>query len=143
MNPEELEKALEEVLRELSEEEAEPDSETETEEEVVEEDNYRSDSEQSADELDNLFTQSKNEEGQHEEDDYRFFIGKDEDTLWISKPLYSGKAMAKNIITVLPGPRATAKHTQKEIDAFNLFITDSMIDDITTNSNIYIQKKRM
>ena len=138
VHPEDYEK----VLRELSEEELSELSdscESELEEEVIEEENHSSDSEQSTEETDDHMV----EEGRQQTDDYHFYIGKDEETVWISEPLSSSsKTKAKNILKVLPGPKASAKITEKEIDAFYLFITDGMIDNIVENTNRYIQNSK-
>lgn len=112
------------------------DSDSETEEEIIKTDYYSSDSELSADEL-----EAPEECGEHGEDN-RFYIGKDNENIWMSQPVSSTKVKAKNIIKILPGPKSTARYTPKEIDAFNLFITDEMIDSIVENTNIYIEKKR-
>ncbi|CAH1996673.1 unnamed protein product [Acanthoscelides obtectus] len=105
--------------------------------EIVEEDQYSSDSEQSECDSD----MNLGDVFQRQDDD-QFFIGKDQETIWKSTPLPSAKTASKNIIKLLPGPRAAAKNTPKEIDASNVFITEDMIEDIVTNTNIYIQKKR-
>lgn len=144
-----LENALHQVMRELEDEKNEGgweeydsqiDSDIDQEEEVVTKDLYSSESEQSGDEFDIV---AYEDQQCQEEDDYRFFIGRDTETIWISKPFSSGKTKAKNIIKTLPGPKGNAKNIHKEVDAFSLFITDQMIDDIVTNTNIYIQKKKI
>lgn len=153
LTPSELQNALEQVVRDLAEEReadmrVEPvfefdsdDSDSEIdEEEVITQDSYSSDSEQSAEEVDDIV--SNDDEQNQLEDDYRFFIGRDNETLWRSKPISVGKTPVKNIIKVLPGPKSNARNIHTEIDAFRLFITDQMIDNIVINSNIYIEKKR-
>ncbi|ENN77514.1 hypothetical protein YQE_05993, partial [Dendroctonus ponderosae] len=146
---EELENAVNQVVRELEDEKNEGereeydrqiDSDTDQEEEVVTKDLYSSESEQSEEELDIV---AYADQQCQQEDDYCFFIGRDNETIWISKPLSSGKTKAKNIIKILPGPKGSAKNIHKEVDAFSLFITDQMIADIVTNTNIYIEKKKI
>ena len=62
--------------------------------------------------------------------------------IWISEPLSSHKTKARNIIKILPGPKINVRNTLKELDAFFLFITEEMIDEIVTNTNRYIENKR-
>jgi hypothetical protein len=62
--------------------------------------------------------------------------------IWISEPLSSHKTKARNIIKTLPGPKMNVRNTLKELDAFFLFITEEMIDEIVTNTNRYIEDKR-
>ena len=136
MTAADIEMALLEVL---SEDENEPDSsESDTEEEIIEERSHSSDSEQSAEEKTDL-----SDDEVSEISDFRFYIGKDGQTIWISEPLPTHKTKAKNIIKILPGPKMNAKNTPKELDAFYLFITEDMLDDIVTNTNIYIENKRV
>ncbi|PSN58115.1 hypothetical protein C0J52_01014 [Blattella germanica] len=135
MTASDIEMALLEVL---SEDENEPDSsESDTEEEIIEERSHSSDSEQSAEEKTDL-----SDDEVSEISDFRFYIGKDGQTIWISEPLPTHKTKAKNIIKILPGPKMNAKNTPKELDAFYLFITEDMLDDIVTNTNIYILKTK-
>lgn len=87
LTEDELRSAMDEVLREVSEERELPDDScSETDSEYVEEDIYSSDSEQSADEFDMDIEQND----QHDEA-YRFFVGRDGETLWLSTPLPSSK----------------------------------------------------
>lgn len=138
-----MENAINEVVRELEDEKNEGereeyygqiDSDADQEEEVVTKDLYSSESEQSGNELDIV---AYVDQQCQRKDDYRFFVGRDNETIWISKPLSSGKTKAKNIIKILPAPKGSAKETRKEVDAFSLFITDQRILDIVTNTNIY------
>ena len=131
------------ALQEVSEEETESDvSVTESEEEIIEVENHSSASEQSADELGGFSIPIRDEERRQHQVDYHFYIGKDGETIWISVPPTSGKTKAKNLIKVLSGPKMAATDVQTEVDAFYLFITQRMIDDIVTNTNKYIHKKR-
>ena len=98
--------------------------------------------EQSADELGRFSIPTRDEERRQHRGDYHFYIGKDEETIWISEPPTSAKTKAKNIIKVLSGPKMAATDVQTEVEAFYLFITQRMIDDIVTNTNKYIHKKR-
>lgn len=152
MSPDELEKALQKVVSELEEERStiehqreqycnviddDFDSDSDQEPEIIERNHYNSDSEQSADEGE------AESEPRLQDEDYRFFIGKDNETLWISQPISSsGKIKAKNILKILPGPKGNAKKAKTEIDAFSLYITDEMVDDIVTYTNIYIENKK-
>ncbi|KAH1021445.1 hypothetical protein HUJ04_010958 [Dendroctonus ponderosae] len=92
---EELENAVNQVVRELEDEKNEGereeydrqiDSDTDQEEEVVTKDLYSSESEQSEEELDIV---AYADQQCQQEDDYCFFIGRDNETIWISKPLSS------------------------------------------------------
>lgn len=119
MKPEDIERVLREVLSE--EEENESDiSELDTEEEVIEEENHDSESEQS---VENFHAEIRDEEERQDSDDYKFYIGKDGETIWMSKPpASSSKTKAKNIIKILPGPKMAAKNTRREIDAFHCLL---------------------
>ncbi|KAH1009951.1 hypothetical protein HUJ05_004326 [Dendroctonus ponderosae] len=151
LSPGDLEKSLQQVVRELEEEgstienqreeycdiiDDEFYSDSDQEPEIIERNDYSSDSELSADEGEAEF------EPREQEEDYQFFIGKDNKTLWISQPSSSGEMQAKNIIKILPGPKGNAKRAKTEIDAFNLYITDEMVDDIVANTNIYIENNK-
>lgn len=113
------------------------ESEIEGEEEVIEEDCYNSGSEQSADEFseetESFFGPNENE---------RFYIGKNEETIWKSTPVFQGnKTKAKNIIKVLPGSKGAAKNVSTSLDSFLLFLTRDMLDHIVLSTNIYIENK--
>nr|XP_022903858.1 piggyBac transposable element-derived protein 4-like [Onthophagus taurus] len=138
VKPEGIERVLREVLSE--EEENESDiSELDTEEEVIEEENHDSESEQS---VENFHAEIRDEGERQDSDDYKFYIGKDGETIWMSKPpASSSKTKAKNIIKILPGPKMAAKNTRREIDAFHCLY--EMIDNIVINTNRYIEKKRV
>ncbi|KAF5272611.1 hypothetical protein FQR65_LT17322 [Abscondita terminalis] len=138
-------KALEDIVRELAEERNDDmreeinfeldsdDSDRDIEtEEIITKDLHSSDSEQFADEFDEI---SDNDNQGQIEDDYRFFIRRDDEILWISKPISNGKTKAKNIIKILPSPKVSTRNIHREIDAFSLFIIDEMVDDITNPDN--------
>ncbi|XP_050294273.1 uncharacterized protein LOC126734618 [Anthonomus grandis grandis] len=135
------EKELQRIAENLSDIEddiADFESESEGEEEVIEEDCYNSESEQSANEFSEeteTFVRPNKSE--------RFYIGKNEETIWKSTPVIHGnKTKAKNIIKVLPGSKGAAKSVSKLLDSFFLFLTRDMVDHIVLCTNIYIKNKR-
>ncbi|XP_039275077.1 uncharacterized protein LOC120349179 [Nilaparvata lugens] len=57
--------------------------------------------------------------GAPESDDFSFFIGKDKETIWCSKPVSSqSRTSAKNIVKIFPCPKISARDTATELDAF-------------------------
>uniref|UniRef100_A0A146KVM3 PiggyBac transposable element-derived protein 4 n=2 Tax=Lygus hesperus TaxID=30085 RepID=A0A146KVM3_LYGHE len=113
-------------------------SDDEGEEEVVEVNEYDngsevSESEEEADEMD-----------VDTGEDFSFFIGKDNETIWMSKPPVqaASRVPAKNIIDIFPGPTEICRVTQKPIDAFLKFIDTDIIDTIVDCTNAFIASKR-
>ena len=115
------------------------DSDFEGEQEVVEINEFDSCSEVSEEEANNL------EVDDISDDDFSFFIGKDNETIWSSKSLVpkNSRVPAKNIIKFVPGPRRICRDTQKPIDAFLKFINLDFIDIIVDCTNIFIDSKRV
>ncbi|XP_030752697.1 piggyBac transposable element-derived protein 4-like [Sitophilus oryzae] len=137
LRPEEL---VEIAMNLWDEEENDPidfSDESDEESEVIEENLYNSDSEQSVDGDD------PNETNWEEikDDDHRFYVGTDNSTIWINKTgAIPSKTREKKII--FAGPARHARNTPTELDAFSIFITDNILDDIVRFTNIYIEKKR-
>lgn len=72
-----------------------------------------------------------------------FFIGKDNCSIWISSPLaLPSKTKSKNILKILPGPKFAAKNTSNELETFLKFISIDIIDSIVRYTNIYIENRR-
>lgn len=80
-----------------------------------------------------------------DEDQRNFFIGKDQVTLWTDKPLSSiyTRTPSRNILTHLPGPKGRARGLTKEIDIFELFITDEMVQLIVDYTNEEMDRKKL
>ncbi|XP_050300675.1 piggyBac transposable element-derived protein 4-like [Anthonomus grandis grandis] len=135
------EKELQRIAENLSDIEddiADFESESEGEEEVIEEDCYNSESEQSTDEF-----SKETESFVRPNESERFYIGKNEETIWKSTPVIQGnKPKATNIIKVLPGSKGAAKNVSKPLDSFFMFLTRDMVDHIVLCTNIYIENKR-
>ena len=110
-------------------------SDSDAEDEQIEDNDFDSTSEQSADEA--------GEEMDIDEEDISFYIGKNVETVWCSKPVQcSAKTRAKNIVKVLPGPKANCREISSELETFLKFLTPKMIDEIVECTNSYITKKR-
>ena len=79
---------------------------------------------------------------QRETKNVSFFIGKNNETLWASKPLsITRKTRSKNIIKTIPGPKGEARKCKSQLDCFLQIISLEMIDEIVNYTNIYIAKK--
>ncbi|KAG8305632.1 hypothetical protein J6590_065552 [Homalodisca vitripennis] len=59
---------------------------------------------------------------------------------WTKCPLDPSniRTRASNIVLRLPGPRGEARNTKTEIDCFNLYFDDDVIEMIVNGTNIYI-----
>lgn len=75
--------------------------------------------------------------------DCQFFIGKDDETLWVSNPLtLPSKTKSKNIIKILPGPKRVTRGLSNELGVFLTFITLEMIVYIVHYTNLYIEDRK-
>jgi hypothetical protein len=71
-----------------------------------------------------------------------FYTSKD-GTKWSKDcPRQSVRTRSENIITNAPGVKGTAKFAKTEIETWSLFITNSMLNNILTYTNIQIKNKR-
>lgn len=128
----------EEIRRVLEQSDDDIDgSDVEWEQEVVEVNEYDSGSEISQEDTNDM-------EIDDTINDIFFYIGKDNETIWCSKPLVQNKSRVskKNIIKCTPGPTRICRDTQKPINAFLKFITQDLIDIIVNCTNTYIGTKR-
>lgn len=74
-----------------------------------------------------------------ESEDFDFSLRKDGETIWCtSKVIQTTTTKRQNIVNKLNGPRQRARHVRNEIQAFFLFISLEMIDNILDCSNKYI-----
>ncbi|CAH1994090.1 unnamed protein product [Acanthoscelides obtectus] len=111
--------------------------ESEGEEEVIQYNVYDSESEQSAVE-DSNYTHELENQG-----DEFFYIGKDEENVWKSTPVsFTSKTRSKNIIKILPGSKGAAKTVSNHLESFYIFISNEMIDNIITCTNLYTENKK-
>ncbi|XP_014478707.1 PREDICTED: piggyBac transposable element-derived protein 4-like [Dinoponera quadriceps] len=121
------------------------DSCSENEDEILHNDDIQDD-EFSVDEEDDMSISSDdvlNSSYEPLEDERKFFLGKDMETIWTNLPLYpkAAKTLQQNIISHLPRPNAAACGLTQENDIFSLFITDEMINIIVEFTNAKIRKK--
>lgn len=76
-------------------------------------------------------------------ENFRFFIGKDGETLWVNKPDANiSKIKSKNIIKIFPGPKHNACQCKTEIECFSQIIFTDMIEKIVFYINIYIEWRK-
>ncbi|XP_047120517.1 piggyBac transposable element-derived protein 4-like [Schistocerca piceifrons] len=76
-------------------------------------------------------------------DDCHFYIGKDQETLWINNPpALPGKPKPKNIIKAAPGPKRSGREAKTEIESFLNLFDPEIIDYVVANTNKYINNKR-
>lgn len=108
--------------------------ESDGEEERIHIDDHSSDSELSGDEYPATSMT---------DDETNIYLGKDNETFWISNclALPKSKTKSKNIIKTLPGPTRVARDTPTELDSFLKFITVEMIDKIVEYTNFYIRER--
>lgn len=73
----------------------------------------------------------------------KFFMGKD-GTKWSGTcPNRNTRTRSRNIMKIhLPGPKGIARETKTEIEIWNLFFDDAVINTIVHCTNIYIDKIR-
>ncbi|XP_030758825.1 piggyBac transposable element-derived protein 4-like [Sitophilus oryzae] len=140
---------------EESSDEEPPREETDSEEEdfVIRSD-HNSDSEQDVDILaqdedmanDGNLTKDDNmteDAGIQNSGENIYFVAKDGITKWRKMPPPTNvRTKSCNIIIHLPGPKGAAREKKSEIDIYNLFLDDSIINIIVTSTNIYIDKIR-
>lgn len=83
----------------------------------IENSDHDSDSEE---ELDSPTTADEIEESVGE--NFRFFIGKDGETLWANEPVASiSKTKSKNIIKIFPGPKELLVNVKQKLNVFHNF----------------------
>lgn len=126
-------------ISDMSEDPLDFSDDSEGEDENVNLDEYSDDSETSKES-----TSEKIQElvEQTPEEEYKFYIGKDETTLWVSNRS-AVEYKPKHRIKILSGPTPQAKNTRTELDAFLKFMSLEMIESIVNYTNIYIQKKKI
>lgn len=122
---------LEEVLSD-EEDNVAVDSDASIDEDHLQESDHNSVSEQDASSI-----ESSEDEGQDE----RTYLGKDKVTKWFNvKGRTAVRTRSHNIVTEAPGPKGMAQSCKSPSECFELFITDDMIREITTCTNLYIDK---
>jgi len=140
---------IERIIQELEDEDNEYDvldnygsdhgDDPDFEPEVIEDSDHDSDSEE---ELDSLSTTDEIEENLGE--NFRFFIGKDGETLWANEPVKSiSKTKSRNIIKIFPGPKGAARQYKTEIECFSQFFSLDIVDKIVSHTNTYIQWRKL
>ncbi|CAH1973367.1 unnamed protein product [Acanthoscelides obtectus] len=133
------ERELQEIVDNLSDFDADIvdfADESEAEEEVIQYNVYDSESEQSAVEDSDCIHELENQ------GDEFFYIGKDEENVWKSTVSFTSKTRSKNIIKILPGSKGAAKTVSNHLESFYIFISNEMIDNIVTCTNLYIENKK-
>jgi Transposase IS4 len=111
-------------ISDIDEEDVEMESEHDTQSEISE--NSANDSESDSENVDESA-----------------WYGKDK-TVWSKKPLTTGRTPSHNIVTSAPGLKgpARANPPKSPIDAWNLMVTDEMLDKILVHTNSKIQSTR-
>lgn len=72
-----------------------------------------------------------------------YYIGRDKTCKWKkSCSTAATKTKSKNIVKILPGPKAIARDVKDDISAFTKIITIDMIDEVVKCTNMYIQHKK-
>lgn len=133
-----FERFINDILNESEQTEEEVGGSDSEEEDNVEVNNENSDSEQSADE---------NEENEDDEmdEDLRFYIGKNQLTLWMNKPPRQNvRALARNVIPAQhrPGVKQAGKNALTPLQAVELFFTDEILGKIVDYTNEKIDQQR-
>lgn len=106
--------------------------------EIIEEENHNSESEIDMD----IEEEDENVEND-ETADLKFYIGKDNETIWASKNIaLPSKTKSKNIIKTLPGPRGQARHCKTRLECFSQIFSPELIENIVKYTNIFIEKKK-
>ncbi|XP_016664280.1 piggyBac transposable element-derived protein 4-like, partial [Acyrthosiphon pisum] len=143
--PEDIERIIQELEDEDNEYDvlddygSDHDDDPDFEPEVIENSDHDSDSEE---ELDSPSTADEIEESVGE--NFRFFIGKDGETLWANEPVASiSKTKSKNIIKIFPGPKGAARQCKTEIECFSQFFSLDIVDKIVSHTNTYIQWRKL
>lgn len=104
--------------------------------EVIEEDIHNSESE-----IDMDIEQDDRREND-ETADLKFYIGKDNETIWASNNIaLPSKTKSKNIIKTLPGPKGQARHCKTRLECFSQIFTPELVENIVKYTNIFIEKK--
>ncbi|KAG5870626.1 hypothetical protein JTB14_028798 [Gonioctena quinquepunctata] len=113
------------------------ESDEESDEDYVEEElHHDTDSEVSADESDDSNFRRWSKYGSN-------YVGKDGQTLWkIHHNVKYSRTKTQNSITKLPGVKPHAKNVRSVYETWNMIITDRMIEDIVTFTNIYLRSIR-
>ncbi|KAK9892467.1 hypothetical protein WA026_020458 [Henosepilachna vigintioctopunctata] len=125
---------LEEIISD-NEDNVAVESDASLDEDFIQESDHDSLSEQ------NILSESEVEEAETEDRQRDDYIGKDKVTKWHKvKGRTAIRTRAHNIITEAPGPKGNAKTCKSPLECFQLFITDDMIAEITSCTNIYIEK---
>jgi hypothetical protein len=73
-----------------------------------------------------------------------YYLGKDNITKWnIDGSPLNVRTRSHNIILHLPGVKRYAKDAKSIVDCWNLFFTDTVIEEIVNCTNIYLVKIRI
>jgi len=129
------------LLEENSSEEEIGSDEDDNEERVVNESDHDTDSEFEIGQKD-MQTDTNVDYGSSEEDygSDEHFICKDKVTKWYKTPHVSkfAKTHRENIVKTFPGPINNARLVQDEVQAFQMLISDAIIEEIVRYTNIHI-----
>lgn len=76
--------------------------------------------------------------------DFDVFLGKNNETIWLSDPLafHSTKTKSKNILKILPGPNSNSKGVTSELELFFKYFPVELTDKIVYFTNLYIGDRR-
>lgn len=88
-----------------------------------------SDTEQDISDADTEVTEEENEE---------YYFGKDKTTKWTKEVRRQGKRQRQNVLSEQSGVRPLAKNAKTEIECWNCFITDDILELILFHTNTYI-----
>lgn len=123
-----------------SDEQIDDQDDIDFEPENIEEDDHNSKSEE---ELYDTVNEDDEDDDQ-EMHGLKFFIGRNNDTIWANKSLSkTSKAKSKNIIKTIPGPNRQAKICKTRLECFLQIISLEIIDDIVKYTNIFIAHKKI
>jgi len=76
-------------------------------------------------------------------ENFRFYIGKDGETLWANEPVANiSKTKSKNIIKIFSDSKHNARQCKTEIECFLKIISMDMIEKIVFYTNIYIEWRK-
>src|SRR5215510_3273223 len=129
------------MLIEKNSSEEEIGSDEDNEERVVSESDYDTHSEIEIGQKD-MHTDTNVDFGSSEEDygSDEHFICKDKATKWCKTPCVSkfAKTRRENIAMTFPGPINNARLVRDEVQAFQMLISDEMIEEIVRYTNIHI-----
>lgn len=83
---------------------------------------------------------SESEESANGEERGEFYIGRNNVTKWKKEmPPKNSRIRSHNIISHVPGVKGNAKHVKSELEIWQLFFSDTLLSEIVTNINLFIE----